>query len=267
MSTLDPHIFLHGGLARERELLRADFASALHEVIADDLTHRIGLAFLGQEHGGAAWEAGNCLLTLRRVSPVLAEARLVMYTGEAPDRAAQEQWCALLCFWADRAWLVAPDRVPERRILGNSPWNTYFHEAARRLPPELRKQLAHLTAAEAAQAFFVALRDLVTLAGEEAQAAAPAEEPRSPGRPGRPRQGTCEKVHRLAYAQRAVELKLESPELTWKEIYGQLGMPFGEGDSGRKKLENARADLHRLQAHDPDGLLEQVRHYREKRGI
>ena len=78
-----------------------------------------------------------------------------------------------------------------------------------------------------------------------------------------------EKVRRLAYGQRGLQItsKAESPESTWKEIYNEMGAPFGEGASGRKKLENARAELRRLQAKDPEGLLEQVRQYREKHGI
>lgn len=89
----------------------------------------------------------------------------------------------------------------------------------------------------------------------------------SNGRPGRPELDASEKARRLAFGQRAEEIKVACPEMTWKEIYVQLGTPFGEGASGLKKLEYARAQLRRLQEHDPEGLLEQMRLYREKHGM
>lgn len=102
MLSAETNIIFHGGLARERELLRADFSSVLREVCAEDLTHPLGLAFLGQRHGGAAWQAGNCLVLIRRVSPTQTEARLVMYTGAYPDTNAKDCWYALLRCWGDR---------------------------------------------------------------------------------------------------------------------------------------------------------------------
>jgi hypothetical protein len=70
---------------------------------------------------------------------------------------------------------------------------------------------------------------------------------------------------RLAHAQEAIELKGKDRALTWQECAVLTGWPYGWRGSGRKKHEDARARLERLQENgDPAGILTEVAEWRKK---
>jgi hypothetical protein len=96
------------------------------------------------------------------------------------------------------------------------------------------------------------------LTGEQAEAQADKK------RGGRPGLDHDELIYRLAKAQEAEEMRLDNPDMTWKEIAKEIKWRHGISKAGIKLLEDARLSrLRRLKKSDPDHLLEQVKAYRE----
>ncbi len=158
--SLDASIILHGRLCVYQASLEASLGHVSSDVCVTGVTYGLGLKFLGQKRGGAAWAMGNCLMVVRWVDSNRCEARLISYSGAPADRLACDAWLLLANTWAERHWLPMPVPNPVRAP------GVYCPERfiSRYDLPEIEKPamqlLAAMTAQQAAAAYFTYLQAL-----------------------------------------------------------------------------------------------------------
>jgi len=89
----------------------------------------------------------------------------------------------------------------------------------------------------------------------------PAQTPGAPdaGVPGNPGLDRDQLVADLAMVIEGEALYGDGSGLTWKEIAGMIGWPYGASESGLRQLRRRRSFKKALSERDPSGLLSEVR--------